>query len=91
MGDFVIPFRSGSHCDEPSFCHLFILKVMHISIVKVKQLLTINQQASLECHNIRMTAPNTGSKIDGKIGEEPVFFYDPFIGQYVSVVVIERS
>ena len=43
-------------------------------------------QAVLECHNIRMVAPNKGSKIDGKIGDEPVFFYDPFIGQHVSVV-----
>ena len=43
-------------------------------------------QAVLECHNIRMVAPNKGSKIDGKIGDEPVFFYEPFIGQDVSVV-----
>ena len=33
-----------------------------------------------------MIAPNKGSKIDGKIGDEPVFFYEPFIGQHVSVV-----
>ena len=33
-----------------------------------------------------MIAPNKGSKIDGKIGNEPVFFYEPFIGQHVSVV-----
>jgi hypothetical protein len=33
-----------------------------------------------------MIAPNKGSEIDGKIGDEPVFFYDPFIGQDVSVV-----
>ena len=33
-----------------------------------------------------MIAPNKGSKIDGKIGNEPVFFYEPFIGQDVSVV-----
>ena len=43
-------------------------------------------QAILECHNIRMVAPNKGSKIDGKIGDEPVFVYEPFIGQDVSVV-----
>ena len=43
-------------------------------------------QAILECHNFWMVAPNKGSKIDGKIGNEPVFFYEPFIGQHVSVV-----
>ena len=43
-------------------------------------------QVVLECHNVRMIAPNKGSKINGKIGDEPVFLYDPFIGQHVSVV-----
>ena len=43
-------------------------------------------QAVLECHNFWMVAPNKGSKINGKIGDEPVFFYEPFIGQDVSVV-----
>ena len=43
-------------------------------------------QAILECHNFWMVAPNKGSKINGKIGDEPVFFYEPFIGQDVSVV-----
>ena len=43
-------------------------------------------QAILECHNFWMVAPNKGSKINGKIGDEPVYFYEPFIGQDVSVV-----
>ena len=43
-------------------------------------------QAVLECHNFWMVAPNKGSKINGKIGDEPVFFYNPFIGQDVSVM-----
>ena len=43
-------------------------------------------QAVLECHNVWMITPNKGGKINGKIGDEPVFFYGPFIGQHVSVV-----
>ena len=44
------------------------------------------KQAILERHNVRMIAPNKGSKKNGKIGDEPVLFYDPFIGQDVSVM-----
>ena len=55
-------------------------------IISVLQNFQAKTQAVLECHNIRMVAPNKGSKIDGKIGDEPVFFYEPFIGQDVSVV-----
>ena len=55
-------------------------------IINALQKTQAKTQAVLECHNVRMIAPNKGSKIDGKIGDEPVFFYNPFIGQYVSVV-----
>ncbi len=55
-------------------------------ITKLLAFLQANIQAELQRHNVRMIAPNKGSKIDGKIGDEPVFFYDPFIGQHVSVV-----
>ena len=55
-------------------------------IISILQNFQAKTQAVLECHNIRMVAPNKGSKIDGKIGDEPVFFYEPFIGQDVSVV-----
>ena len=55
-------------------------------IVNELQNFQAKTQAVLKCHNIRMIAPNKGSKIDGKIGDEPIFFYDPFIGQDVSVV-----
>ena len=44
------------------------------------------KQAILERHNVRMIAPNKGSKINGKVDDEPVFFYEPFIGQDVSVM-----
>ena len=54
--------------------------------INILQNFQAKTQAVLECHNIRMVAPNKGSKIDGKIGDEPVFFYEPFIGQDVSVV-----
>ena len=63
----------------------------YMLIINALQKIQAKTQAILECHNFWMVAPNKGSKIDGKIGDEPVFFYDPFIGQYVSVVVIERS
>ena len=55
-------------------------------IINALQKIQAKTQAVLECHNIRIIAPNKGSKINGKIGDEPIFFYDPFIGQYVSVV-----
>ena len=55
-------------------------------IINVLQNFQAKTQAVSECHNIRMVAPNKGSKINGKIGDEPVFFYEPFIGQDVSVV-----
>ena len=55
-------------------------------IISVLQKIQAETQAKLERHNIRMVALNKGSKIDGKIGNEPVFFYEPFIGQDVSVV-----
>ena len=55
-------------------------------IINALQKTQAKTQAVLECHNVRMIAPNKGSKINGKIGDEPVFFYDPFIGQHVSVV-----
>ena len=58
----------------------------YMLIISVLQNFQAKTQAVLKCHNIRMIAPNKGSKIDGKIGDEPVFFYDPFIGQHVSVV-----
>ena len=55
-------------------------------IISVLQNFQAKIQAVLECHDFWMVAPNKGSKIDGKIGNEPVFFYEPFIGQHVSVV-----
>ena len=55
-------------------------------LINALQKIQAKTQAVLECYNIRMIAPNKGSKIDGKIGDEPVFFYEPFIGQHVSVV-----
>ena len=55
-------------------------------IINVLQNFQAKTQAILECHNFWMVAPNKGSEIDGKIGDEPVLFYEPFIGQYVSVV-----
>ena len=55
-------------------------------IISVLQNFQAKTQAVLECHNFWMVAPNKGSKINGKIGDEPVFFYEPFIGQDVSVV-----
>ena len=45
-----------------------------------------NIQATLQHHNVPSIALNKGGKIDRKIGDEPVFFYEPFIGQDVSVV-----
>ncbi len=58
----------------------------YMLIISVLQKFQAETQAVLECHNFWMVAPNKGSKINGKIGDEPVFFYDPFIGQDVSVV-----
>ena len=58
----------------------------YMLIINALQKIQAKTQAVLECHNIRMIAPNKGSKINGKIGDEPIFFYDPFIGQHVSVV-----
>ena len=55
-------------------------------IISVLQKFQAETQAVLECHKFWMVAPNKGSKINGKIGDEPVFFYEPFIGQDVSVV-----
>ena len=55
-------------------------------IISVLQNFQAKMQAILERHNVRLVAPNKGSKINGKIGDEPVFFYEPFIGQHVSVV-----
>ena len=55
-------------------------------IINALQNFQAKTQAILECHNFWMVAPNKGSKINGKIGDEPIFFYDPFIGQHVSVV-----
>ncbi len=55
-------------------------------IISVLQIIQAKMRASLKRHNVRMITPNKGGKINGKIGDEPVFFYDPFIGQHVSVV-----
>jgi len=55
-------------------------------IISVLQIFQAETQAVLECHNFWMVAPNKGSEINGKIGDELVFFYEPFIGQDVSVV-----
>ena len=55
-------------------------------IINALQKIQAKTQAVLECHNIRMIAPNKGSKINGKIGDEPIIFYDTFIGQHVSIV-----
>ena len=55
-------------------------------IINALQNFQAKTQAVLECHNVRMITPNKGGKINGKIGDEPVFFYGPFIGQHVSVV-----
>ena len=55
-------------------------------IISVLQKFQAKIQAVLECHDFWMVAPNKGSKINGKIGDEPVYFYEPFIGQHVSVV-----
>ena len=55
-------------------------------IISVLQNFQAETQAILECHNFWMVAPNKGSKINGKVGDEPVFFYEPFIREDVSVV-----
>ena len=77
--------NTPSRCLESVFLcpgreHFYML------IISVLQNIQAKTQAILERHNVRMVAPNKGSKINGKIGDEPVFFYEPFIGQYVSVV-----
>ena len=43
-------------------------------IISVLQNLQAKTQAIFERHNFWMIAPNKGSKIDGKIGDEPVIF-----------------
>ena len=52
----------------------------YMLIISVLQNFQAKIQAVLECHDFWMVAPNKGSKINGKIGDEPVFFYEPFIG-----------
>ena len=42
-------------------------------IISVLQNFQAETQAILECHNFWMVAPNKGSKINGKVGDEPVF------------------